>query len=205
MRFITLLSVVVLLLAVSTQAVVAQDRVSDGVQVLYNFAEGSGTTVQDLSDDGDPLDLTISDLGAVTWLPGGGLVLDSATILSSVVPATKIFTACQTSQGLTVEAWAASDHLSQFGPARLVTYTQDGYPNGGNFMLGQSTTDLDMRMRTTTTDKYGRPGLLGAGEMSTALQHLVFTRNPAGATALYVDGVLVNSGTSAGNFSADSH
>ena len=38
-----------------------------GLQALYTFEEGGGNVVHDVSDVGDPVDLTISDPGNVTW------------------------------------------------------------------------------------------------------------------------------------------
>ena len=55
-------------------------RVSDGLLALYTFDEGSGSTVHDVSGVGTPLDLTIANTGAVSWLPSGGLTFNSATI-----------------------------------------------------------------------------------------------------------------------------
>ncbi len=155
----------------------------------------------DVSGQGAPLDLMISDPGAVTWLPGGGLVLNAPVVLNSGVPATKIIDACQASRGVTLEAWVQAANLTQFGPARILTLSQDGYPNGGNFMLSQSYAALDARLRTTATDRYGMPGLSAANVLDTELRHLVYTRTDTGGTALYVDGALVASGSTAGTFS----
>ena len=41
------------------------ERVTDGLQVLYTFDEGSGEIVHDTSSTGDPLDLTINDPSGV--------------------------------------------------------------------------------------------------------------------------------------------
>jgi hypothetical protein len=43
-------------------------RVMDGLTVLYNFAEGSGNTVNDTSGTGSPLNLTIQDTNKIRWL-----------------------------------------------------------------------------------------------------------------------------------------
>jgi hypothetical protein len=60
-------------------------RVTDGLQVLYTFQEGSGTTVQDVSGQTPLLPLTIYNPANVSWQSGGGLSLNNATILTHVV------------------------------------------------------------------------------------------------------------------------
>ena len=205
MRATTIITTAVLLIITATAPAVAEvndvARVTAGLQALYGFGAGGGTVVPDVSGQGAPLNLTISDPGAVTWLPGGGLVLNAPVVLNSGVPATKIIDACQASRSVTLEAWVQAANLTQFGPARILTLSQDGYPNGGNFMLSQSYAAVDARLRTTATDRYGMPGLSAAGVLDTELRHLVYTRTDTGVTTLYVDGAPVASGSTAGTFS----
>ena len=129
------------------------ERVTAGLQVLYAFYEGGGSTVQDVSGVGNPLDLTLSDLGAVTWLPNGGLSVDASTVITSSGPAIKVITALQASQALTLEVWIKPANVTQDGPARILTLSQDGNSNGGNFILGQGSgsdpTVFTARLRTT--------------------------------------------------------
>jgi hypothetical protein len=135
MRATTITISAILLIIAATAPAVAEvndaARVTAGLQALYEFGAGGGTVVPDVSGQGAPLDLMISDPGAVTWLPGGGLVLNAPVVLNSGVPATKIIDACQASRGVTLEAWVQAANLTQFGPARILTLSQDGYPNGG--------------------------------------------------------------------------
>ena len=204
MRAITIFSFIAFLLTATTVSSIAEisevDRVTEGIQALYGFAEGEGAMVQDISGVGAPLDLEILDPGAVTWLPGGGLVLDSPVVITSAGPATKIIDACQTTQAVTVEAWIDPANTTQGGPSRIVAHSQDGNPNGGNFMLGQTGTGLEARLRTTSTDQYGMPGLLASDVLDGVLTHLVYTRDASGATALYVDGLLATSSSIDGTF-----
>ncbi len=88
-------------------------RVTAGLQALYGFGSATGTVVRDISGVGAPLDLTISDPGAVTWLPSGGLVLDSSVVITSPGPAAKIYAASQATQAVTVEAWIDPANTTQ--------------------------------------------------------------------------------------------
>ena len=47
---------------------------------------------------GTPLDLSITDPGAVSWQPGGGLALNTPTVIKSSGPATKVITAAMTKE-----------------------------------------------------------------------------------------------------------
>jgi hypothetical protein len=180
----------------------ASARVTAGLVALYDFATGSGNVVADVSGIGSPLDLTIDDLGAVTWLPGGGLSLDTATIVRSAGPATKLIDAALSTDALTVEAWLESASLAQNGPARMVTCSAD--PNNRNFTLGQGVYNAGddryvMRLRTTATTNNGTPETATAvGSLTTELTHVVYTRSAAGTVAIYLNGGLAVSGSVGG-------
>jgi len=178
------------------------NRVTDGQIVLYTFTEGSGTKVRDVSDIGTSIDLTISDMGAVRWLPGGGLAIDSPTVIRSASAATKVRNALQASQALSLEIWAAPSNNSQNGPARIIALSQDGYPSGGNFMLGQSQMKFEFRLRTTATDHYGKPALaISPIADITRLSNVLYTRDAAGKTRIYINGVEQAVGVTNGDFS----
>ena len=86
-----------------TGSALGQGRVPDGLQALYGFQEEAGPTVQDISGVGSPLDLTIADPGAVSWIPGGGLTITSPTLISSGGPAPKIIGGLTATNALTIE------------------------------------------------------------------------------------------------------
>ncbi|MEM7167829.1 MAG: LamG-like jellyroll fold domain-containing protein [Planctomycetota bacterium] len=169
-------------------------RVTDCLEAIYYFGEGSGSIVHDLSGEQPPIDLTINNTGNVTWLPGGGLAVNSPTVITSGAPATRIVDACTASDALTIEAWIRAANLTQGGPARIVSLGQDGFPTGGNAMLGQEAGDYRTRARTTTTDTFGKPELSSDSVDINTVQHVVFTRQPdadGGIERLYVDNILV--------------
>jgi hypothetical protein len=176
------------------------DRVTDGLIVLYDFQEGSGSTVYDMSGVGAPLDLTIADPANVTWLPGGGISIDAPTIIESSSKAQKIRDAVKYTEEITIEAWVKCANITQSGPARIVTFSKDGYER--NFTLAQEQKEFRVRLRTDETTENGMPEFrTGAGNVNTsALQHVVYTRNDQGREKLFIDGKLVKKGTREGHF-----
>jgi hypothetical protein len=107
-------------------------RVTADLQVLYLFEEGSGTTVGDDSGVGSPLDLTIADENAASW-GTNYLAIDSSTIASSGVAATKVIDAAKASHEITIEAWVKPANPTQSGPARIVSVSAD--TSNRNFTL----------------------------------------------------------------------
>lgn len=170
-----------------TVAVVEPARVSSGLRALYTFQEGSGTQVNDVSDVGTQLDLTINQPSAVTWLAGGGLnVTNSAAIKSS--GATKIIDACQDSNAISIEAWLQTADDMQSGPARIVSLSSDTLNR--NFTLGQDGDRYDVRLRTSATDDNGTPSLaVPAATVKEELTHTVYTRNTNGSASIYINGI----------------
>jgi hypothetical protein len=166
---------------------------------LYTLEEGTGTTVNDVSGMGRPLNLRVSDTGAAMWAPGG-LAIRSRAAVESADPATKIAEACRKSNEITIEAWIKPANTRQGGPARIVSLSADPYKR--NFTLGQQQGNYDVRLRTTTTGENGmRPSLSSRGGVQAKLSHVVYTRDASGAATLYVDGAVRGSGKIAGELS----
>ncbi len=186
-------------------------RVTDGLIVLYEFQEGSGTTVGD-SGPGEPLDLEIApfDLGnKVRWIANGGLSMNlgsgpagtgGAVPIQSLVPATKIYDAIASpvdgTNELTIEAWVRPELPNlQSNISRIVTMSAD--PSNRNFTFGTTTTG-DQYVNRLRTPGTGNNGTGGPGQLTTAagavqagkLQHVVFTRDADGEEIIYVDGDL---------------
>ena len=173
--------------------------------VLYTFEEGSGTTVNDVSGVGSPLNLTVANGAATSWV-SGGLSINSSTIVESSVAATKVIDAVTTSNAITIEAWVKPANDTQDGPARIVTVSAN--TSNRNFTMGQGkfgahpTDVFDFRLRTTTQSNNGRPSITSpSGTATTMLTHIVNTRDATGAASIYVNGVLQTSGTFGGNLS----
>jgi hypothetical protein len=154
---------------------------------VWEFGEGMGEVVHDTSGTGDPLDLQID--GATTWIPGALRIDSATTILDSRAPATKIFDAVTATNQLTVEAWVVPVDLFQTGPARIVSCSGDVLAR--NFHLAQAETNLEGRIRTTTTGIDGSTPVLIGGSLTGARDHLVMTHSVDSSRRLYINGGLV--------------
>jgi hypothetical protein len=71
-------------LAAASIAVRAEERVTSGLVVLYDFEEGAGTTIRDRASAGPPLDLRIETPRVVRWRPGAIAIDGSAAIARSL-------------------------------------------------------------------------------------------------------------------------
>jgi mono/diheme cytochrome c family protein len=168
------------------QAPQGPQRVKSGLQALYLFDEGSGNTVRDVSDSGEPLHLKIADGAAVNWSEQG-LVVQSSTLIASAAPPKRLIDAVKKSQAITLEAWITPANASQSGPARIMTLSVD--TGARNFTLGQDGDKYDVRFRSTKTDANGMPSLPSpGGAVASRPTHVVFTRDRSGKAKLYVDG-----------------
>jgi len=191
---------------------VDDDRVTTGVVALYLFDETSGQ-VLDKSNFGTALNLTISDPGVANVVRANGALTINNTggetntiITSNPTNATKIRTALQATNEVTIEAWVQPANTTNSGPARIVSMSSD--TTNRDFMLSQGTAtagdgdQFTARLRTTTSDANGNPTLAGPNNSAdTSLQHVVFTRDSTGVERLYVNGVQVATQTKAGDFS----
>ncbi len=181
------------------------NRVSRNLQVLYNFSEGGGAVIGDISGSGTPVDLTINNISNVKWLPGQGLKITGNAIISSGPKSADLINAISSTGEITLEAWIKSSDPEQSGPARIITLSADN--DNWAATIGQtgdaSGFDYKVRLKTTATSQNGLP------ESSTNdkyqdlnLQHVVFTRDNAGNEKIYVNGTERFSGSRSGDFSS---
>jgi len=175
-------------------------RVTDGLLILYDFQNGSGDVVSDISGLGTPMDLIIDNPNNVSWIPGGGLSVNASTIISATVD-TKLFAACTASNEITIETWIESANTSQSGPARMVTYSESSKRR--NFTLGPHHSTFHARVRTTTAGSNGTHPTVKTndGVVETTLAHIVYTRDATGVAKIYKDGVELTSQLVDGDFS----
>ncbi|MBK8622860.1 MAG: Ig-like domain-containing protein [Saprospiraceae bacterium] len=181
-------------------------HVTSNIIAEYNFSEGTGSVVNDVSGFGTPLNLTIQNPANTTWVTGCGLRINSSTRIASTGNATKIRTALQATNAMTVEAWVQAANTTQNGPARIVSMSTN--TSERNFTLGQGTsggpgTVWAFRTRQSgTNDWNGMPErTTTANSATTNLTHLVFTRDAAGVERFYINGVQNGTWTQTGNFS----
>ena len=148
----------------------------------YTFREGSGDVVRDVSGHGKPLNLKVDKPGAVRWLPGGGLRIQSPTRITGTAAAEKIVQGIGHSGELTLEAWIKPANTSQAGPARIVTLSAD--PSRRNFTLGQAAGEFELRFRTTTTSANGEPSLWSSSQDAETGPDISVLRSAAGDLAV---------------------
>ena len=170
----------------------AGTRVTDGLVALYDFKQGQGRDVRDVSGAGDALNLRITHEADVTWTPEG-LQLNAPTLITSERPATKIINACRQSNEITIEAWIKPANVTQDGPARIVSLSNSKTQR--NFTLGQGLhgnqpSDLFIaRLRTTHTSTNGLPAVVTpAGAATLSLTHVAYTLTREHQATLYVNG-----------------
>ncbi len=132
-----------------------------GAEVLYDFREGKGNVVRDVSGKGKPLNLKIENARAVEWRRGRGLAVRALILIASNDSATKISNAVKKANAITIEAWIKPANTTQDGPARIVTVSRD--TGSRNFTLGQKAGAYEVRFRTTSTSPNGEPSLSSPG------------------------------------------
>jgi hypothetical protein len=171
-----------------------------GLLALYDFSEGGGAVVHDLSGVDTPMDLRIADTSNTRWLPGGGLEVFRPTVIASSGAATRLSEEIKASNEITIEAWVQPSSTGQSGPARIVTLSSNTKQR--NFTLGQERTAYDVRLRTTqNSDNGSKPSVTTpSGALNTALTHVVYTRDSNGSAAIYVNGVRQVGKTVSGEF-----
>jgi hypothetical protein len=176
-----------------------EQRVTEGLQVLYTFEEGEGKTVDDVSGVGQPLNLAIEGKeGDVGWL-AGGLALTRKAAVATLGPASKLIQAAKASNELTIEAWVKPANARQRA-ARIVTLSAK--PRERNFALEQDGDRYQVYLRTRQTDDVGTGTALEAGKVATdSLSHLVYARDVSGKARFYLNGVEVGHREAAGDFS----
>ena len=84
-------------------------RVTVGQTVLYDFQDGIGDTIKDVSGFGTALNLKINSPNSVEWKPYG-LLVDSIASISSVNVASKIYDEAISSNEFTFEGWVKPEN-----------------------------------------------------------------------------------------------
>lgn len=161
-------------------------RVTDGLQVLYDFSRVEGNRVVDVSDSGEPISLTITEPKNVKAGDGTLQILKS-TIIQSDRPPARLLNAVRASAEISVEAWFQPANTKQDGPARLVTISRDS--SNRNFTLGQEGDHFQVRLRTRKTSNNGIPAVSSPrGSAVTKLTHVIYAHAKNGPTRVYING-----------------
>jgi hypothetical protein len=168
---------------------IPEERVSDGLLAFYRFDEGEGTVIHDYSGVEPPLNLNIKDKDKVQWVGNSsGVEFTGSSMIISDGDADKLFENLRSRKEFSVEVWLSPGNLSQSGPARIVSMSQDSGQR--NFTIGQSGPDLAIRLRTTETDNNGIPELDTKKQvLSQRMIHLL-TVYDGNIKKIYIDGKL---------------
>ena len=167
----------------------ADERVSGGIQVLYDFHEGSGETIHDVAGVGTAEDVNIYTPENVAWTPNGLETFYEART-STPSKGSKITENCNNSDEITVEVWFMPEFVSGQNGRRIFTYSLSG--NFRNFSIIQNGKHYEARLRTLETDGNGLPSISTSSSYTatTDLTHLVYTRNRDGLASIYINGTL---------------
>jgi chitodextrinase len=182
------------------------ERVEDGLIAFYNFSEGEGDIVEDLSKYGTPMNLKIKQEGVATqWLIGQGLRLLGNTIIEYEGSPNKLIDEISRTDEITMEVWIKQESINQSGPARIITLSEGtdqraitiGH-EGNNSIF-----NYNVRLSTSFTGVNGLPQLsTQLGFFSETLHHVIYTRSMDGTEEIYVNGWKLASGNKIGNFAS---
>ncbi len=172
-------------------------RVASGLVVFYDFGSAKGAMVRDRSGVKPIIDLRIAHPQNVRRTKGS-LEIRKGTMIRSENSPEGLISAVKRSGEITIEAWLHPANATQDGPARIVTLSRNTTER--NFTLGQEKNLFDVRLRTSRSSNNGIPSTgTPARSLAARLTHVVFTRDRAGRTAIYLNGKRSANQTVAGN------
>lgn len=178
----------------------ASSRVTGGLQLLYEFEEGSGDVISDVSGVGTAEDIIVRTPDNVAWTAYGLETFKDAQSRRES-KGSKIINAVNSTNEVTLEAWFKPEFSPQPN-GRIFTFSVSG--NYRNISLIQNGTKFDVRVRTTNTDVNGLPAFSSSsGVASDQLVHFVYTKDASGNASIYLNGVLDTTMTNAGDFNSE--
>ncbi|MBK8944246.1 MAG: VCBS repeat-containing protein [Ignavibacteriae bacterium] len=189
--------ILVFVLNLGTLVLGQTQRVTDDLQVLYDFSETSGTTVNDISNVGAPLNLAITNSNLVTW-KNPGLKINGDINVKSSVAATKVISACKTTNEVTYEAWFIPQDTTRDVVSRMLTLTNNNI-HTTNLKFWQLKNDFGFHCRTSTSPENGYEWKIFNFDVK--LTHFVFTHRADGVIKLYWNNEIVAQDTVTGDFS----
>ena len=163
------------------------ERVSGGIQVLYDFNETQGNIINDVSSNGADEDIVIIIPEKTAWTPNG-LETFADVITRTNNKGSKITANCNNSDEITIEVWIMPEFVAGQNSRRIFTYSLSG--DFRNFSIIQDGGKYEFRLRTLETNANGEPGLITSSNATTNLTHLIFTRNRDGLANIYINGSL---------------
>ncbi len=168
-------------------------RVEDAQVAVYNFDEGTGSTViHDSSTIGSHYDLNISGTN-YTWLKSWGIHIAGSGVTirgGDIADTTKL---ASFPNGYTIEAWVIPDNTTQ--EANIVGISADAAHRNVSLSQYQATYRNFTRQTGTTASPTevlaGEPGF-DSGTLLPSLQHVVVTYTPGSGRRVFINGVQTN-------------
>ena len=177
----------------------SDSRVTSNEIVEYDFKEGNGNIIHDISGVGSPVNLNIGNPNNVAWSPNGLKVISPVAIQSSLNPK-KLIDSCTATNELTIELWVVPHDLIQ-DTANLITLQAS--LNYRRFSLIQYKAQITAKVRITpSTDLFGEPGVSTYnGSVKLSLTQIVYSRSSDGIVNIYFNGSIIRDDSLPGDFS----
>lgn len=178
-------------------------RVTDDLEVLYDFQTGSGTRVLDVSGNGTAADLSIETPELAVWTDNG-LFANDGTIIRSDTTNSGLLPIFETSDEITIETWIRPSIENTPKLAKIFTFSNSSTYR--NFVLQQNGDKYEVLLRRIGALE-GEPAVVSpAGTVNKELTHVVYTRAADGTAKMYINGTEVASLTQPGEIDfSDAH
>lgn len=166
-------------------------RHEENVIALYEFKEGEGNTIYDVSGITPLMHLELAGTKDLDykWVGGWGVEFVDSIARATTSSSRKLADFIKASGEYSLEAWVVPGNVTQEGPARIISYSAG--VNDRNFMLGQTLYNYDFLNRSSSTDANGDPRLSTADAdevLQATEQHVVVTFDPVNGRSIYVNG-----------------
>ncbi len=170
-------------------------RHEENVIALYEFKEGSGNTIYDVSGITPSLHLQLAGTEDVDykWVGGWGVEFINSKAQGTTSASKKLSDFIKAAGEYSIEAWVVPGNVTQEGPARIISYSAG--VNDRNFTLGQTLYNYDFLHRSSSTDANGEPALSTDDDdedLQATEQHVVVTYDPVNGRGIYVNGVFTD-------------
>jgi len=131
--------------------------------------------VRDTAGIGTPLDMVIADSDHVTWISGGGLEIDTGTVIATPGPATRLYNTLNESQALTVEVEFTPARTSTGQDETIFSLSSDSKLNHHNFKLVQQDDTYLAGVRTEFQPSHGNYEFSDPVFATGQREHVIFT------------------------------
>jgi len=182
-----------------------RDRTTENAIVRYNFTEGQGNIIHDVSGYGEPLNLIISDIEeenggsgtlSATWLEEQGIAVNALSRIVSDGAATKIFNALKENKAFTIEMWVSLATIYPENPQGVQQwscgYLEFSDPEGKDsanrmFSLMQNGGGFFIDPKSASSDRRATPDFrqeFKGFDVRVGLQHIVISYDPSSGNTM---------------------